>query len=119
MLIYTTIAIAVFGFFFSFFLTTNNIVLVTVFVCLGMSLMGFIYGPLGTFLSELFPTTVRYTGASLTFNMAGILGAAFAPMVAIKLSDLYGIASVGMYLTVAACISLVSLLLISKDEHKF
>lgn len=119
MLIYTTIAIAIFGFFFSLFLTTNNIVLVTIFVCLGMSLMGFIYGPLGTFLSELFPTTVRYTGASLTFNMAGILGAAFAPMVAIKLSDLYGIASVGMYLTVAACISLISLLVISKDEHKF
>jgi hypothetical protein len=34
-----------------------------------------IYGPLGTFLSELFPTTVRYSGASLTFNL-GILGAA-------------------------------------------
>jgi len=119
MLIYTTIAIAIFGFFFPFFIATNNIVLVTIFVCLGMSLMGFIYGPLGTFLSELFPTTVRYTGASLTFNMAGILGAAFAPMIAIKLSDLYGIASVGMYLTAAACISLISLLVISKDEHKF
>ena len=119
MLIYTTIAIAVFGFFFSFFLTTHNVVLVTFFVCLGMSLMGFIYGPLGTFLSELFPTTVRYTGASLTFNLAGILGAAFAPMAAIKLSDSFGIASVGIYLTVAACISLISLLVISKQEHKF
>ncbi|WP_234982623.1 MFS transporter [Flavobacterium flevense] len=119
MLIYTTIAIAVFGFFFSFFLTTHNIVLVTFFVCLGMSLMGFIYGPLGTFLSELFPTTVRYTGASLTFNLAGILGAAFAPMAAIKLSDSFGIASVGIYLTIAACISLISLLVISKQEHKF
>ncbi len=119
MLIYTTIAIAIFGFFFSFFLTTKNIVLVTFFVCLGMSLMGFIYGPLGTFLSELFPTTVRYTGASLTFNMAGILGAAFAPMLAIKLADKFGIASVGMYLTVAALISLISLLVISKQEHKF
>ncbi len=119
MLIYTTIAIAIFGFFFSFFLTSKNIVLVTFFVCLGMSLMGFIYGPLGTFLSELFPTTVRYTGASLTFNLAGILGAAFAPMAAIKLSDSYGIASVGIYLTVAACISLISLLVISKQEHKF
>lgn len=119
MLIYTTIAIAIFGFFFSFFLTSKNIVLVTSFVCLGMSLMGFIYGPLGTFLSELFPTTVRYTGASLTFNLAGILGAAFAPMAAIKLSDSFGIASVGMYLTVAACISLISLLVISKQEHKF
>jgi MFS family permease len=41
-----------------------------------MALMGFTYGPLGTFLSELFPTTVRYSGASLTFNL-GILGAAF------------------------------------------
>ena len=119
MLIYTTIAIAVFGFFFSFFLTTHNVVLVTFFVCLGMSLMGFIYGPLGTFLSELFPTTVRYTGASLTFNLAGILGAAFAPMAAIKLSDSFGIASVGIYLTIAACISLISLLVISKQEHKF
>lgn len=119
MLVYTTIAIAVFGFFFSFFLTSKNIVLVTFFVCLGMSLMGFIYGPIGTFLSELFPTTVRYTGASLTFNLAGILGAAFAPMVAIKLAAGYGIASVGMYLTVAACVSLISLLVISKEEHKF
>lgn len=119
MLVYTTIAIAVFGFFFSFFLTSKNIVLVTFFVCLGMSLMGFIYGPIGTFLSELFPTTVRYTGASLTFNLAGILGAAFAPMVAIKLAASYGIASVGMYLTVAACVSLISLLVISKEEHKF
>jgi metabolite-proton symporter len=119
MLIYTTIAIAVFGFFFSFFLTSKNIVLVTFFVCLGMSLMGFIYGPIGTFLSELFPTTVRYTGASLTFNLAGILGAAFAPMVAIKLAASYGIASVGMYLTVAACVSLISLFVISKEEHKF
>ncbi len=119
MLIYTTIAIAIFGFFFSLFLTSNNIVLVTLFVCLGMSLMGFIYGPVGTFLSELFPTTVRYTGASLTFNLAGILGAAFAPMVAIQLADKFGIASVGMYLTVAACISLISLLVISKEEHKF
>ncbi|MBK0369120.1 MFS transporter [Flavobacterium agrisoli] len=119
MLINTTVAIAIFGFSFPFFLNSGSTFLVTFFVCLGMSLMGFIYGPVGTFLSELFPTSVRYTGASLTFNMAGILGAAFAPMVAIWLSDKYGIGSVGMYLTIAACISLVSLLVISKEEHKF
>lgn len=119
MLIYTTIAIAVFGFSFPFFLNSGSTFLVTFFVCLGMSLMGFIYGPVGTFLSELFPTNVRYTGASLTFNMAGILGAAFAPMVAIWLSGKYGIGSVGMYLTIAAIISLISLLVISKQEHKF
>lgn len=119
MLIYTTIAIAIFGFFFSYFLNSGSTVLVTTFVCMGMALMGFTYGPLGTFLSELFPTTVRYSGASLTFNMAGILGAAFAPMIAIWLATHYSLTYVGFYLTIAACISLFSLLMISKEEHKF
>ena len=119
MLIIATVAIAVFGFFFSYFLNSGSAVLVTAFICMGMGLMGFTYGPLGTFLSELFPTTVRYSGASLTFNMAGILGAAFAPMVAIWLASTYSLTYVGFYLTIAACISLVSLLAISKDEHKF
>ncbi|WP_281337226.1 MFS transporter [Flavobacterium eburneipallidum] len=119
MLIIATIAIAIFGFFFSYFLNSGSTVMVTGFICMGMALMGFTYGPLGTFLSELFPTTVRYSGASLTFNMAGILGAAFAPMVAIWLASTYSLTYVGFYLTAAACISLVAFLLISKEEHKF
>ncbi|MBS7233252.1 MHS family MFS transporter [Flavobacterium psychroterrae] len=118
-LIITTAAIAVFGFFFSYFLNSGNPVMVTAFVCIGMSLMGFTYGPLGTFLSELFPTQVRYSGASLTFNMAGILGAAFAPMIAIWLASTYGLNYVGFYLTTAAFISLVSFLVISKKVHQF
>ena len=44
--------------------------------------MGLTYGPLGTVLSELFPTAVRYTGSSLTFNFAGIFGASLAPYIA-------------------------------------
>lgn len=119
MLIIATTAIAVFGFSFSFFMNSGSSIMVTFFLCTGMALMGFTYGPLGTFLSELFPTTVRYSGASLTFNMAGILGAAFAPMIAIWLASTYGLTYVGFYLTIAACISLFSLLMISKEEHKF
>lgn len=119
MLIIATTAIAVFGFSFSFFMNSGSSIMVTFFLCTGMALMGFTYGPLGTFLSELFPTTVRYSGASLTFNMAGILGAAFAPMIAIWLASTYGLTYVGFYLTIAACISLFSLLVISKEEHKF
>ena len=49
---------------------------------LGMSLVGLVYGPLGTVLSELFPTAVRYSGSSLTFNLAGIFGASLAPYAA-------------------------------------
>ena len=118
-LIITTIFIAVFGFSFSLFLKFGSPFLVTSFVCIGMSLMGFTYGPLGTFLSELFPTNVRYSGASLTFNLAGILGAAFAPMIAIWLATTYDVGYVGFYLTGAAIISLVSFLVISKKVHQF
>jgi metabolite-proton symporter len=118
-LIITTVFIVIFGFLFSQFLNSGNTVLVTAFVCIGMSLMGFTYGPLGTFLSELFPTTVRYSGASLTFNLAGILGAAFAPVIAIWFATNYGIAYVGYYLSIAAIITLISLIVISKKVHKF
>ncbi len=119
MLIYASAAIAVFGLFFSLFLNSGSTTLVTLFLCLGMSLMGLTYGPIGTFLSELFPTSVRYSGASLTFNLAGIIGAAFAPMIAIWIASNYGLDFVGYYLSAAAVISVISLLVISKKEYQF
>lgn len=119
MLIYASLAIAIFGLFFSAFLNSGSTILVTFFLCLGMALMGFTYGPIGTFLSELFPTTVRYSGASLTFNLAGIIGAAFAPMIAIWIAVNHGLTFVGYYLSAAALISVISLLVISKKEHQF
>ena len=118
-LIVISAAIAVFGLLFSLFLCSGNTNLISLFLIIGMTLMGLTYGPLGTFLSELFPTEVRYSGASLTFNFAGIIGAAFAPMIAIWLAKNYGIDFVGYYLTVAAVISLVSLLVITKKKHTF
>jgi hypothetical protein len=59
---YSTTAIAFFWFCLFFFLNSGSPVLVTLFLCIGMALMGFTYGPLGTFLSELFPTNIRYSG---------------------------------------------------------
>jgi metabolite-proton symporter len=75
----------------------------------GLSLMGLTYGPLGTVLSELFPTEVRYTGSSLTFNLAGIFGASLAPYVATWLARGYGLAFVGYYLSTAAVLTLVGI----------
>lgn len=111
--------IVLFGFSFPFFLNSESTPLITIFVCLGMGLMGLSYGPIGTFLSELFPTEVRYSGASLTFNLAGILGASFAPLLAIWLAKSYGIAFVGLYLSIAAFISVLALLLIREKEERF
>ncbi|HEV3142061.1 MAG TPA: MFS transporter [Vicinamibacterales bacterium] len=76
---------------------------------LGMTLVGLVYGPLGTVLSELFPTSVRYSGSSLTFNFAGIFGASLAPTVATYLAQHYGLAFVGYYLCAGALLSLVGL----------
>ena len=76
----------------------------------GLTLMGLTYGPLGTVLSELFPTHVRYTGSSLTFNMAGIFGASFAPYIATWLAQRYGLAYVGYYLAGSAVLTLAGLL---------
>jgi metabolite-proton symporter len=77
---------------------------------IGLALMGLSYGPLGTILSELFPTAVRYTGSSLTFNLAGIFGASLAPYVATWLANTYGLQYVGYYLSAAAGLTLVGLL---------
>ena len=80
-------------------------------MAVGLSLMGMTYGPLGTVLSELFPTAVRYTGSSLTFNFAGIFGASLAPYIATYLATRYGLQYVGYYLTAAAAITIAGLLL--------
>jgi metabolite-proton symporter len=85
---------------------------------LGLALMGFTYGPLGTVLSELFPTEVRYTGSSITFNMAGIFGASLAPYAATWLASNLGLAYVGYYLSGAAALTIAGLLAIpeTRDE---
>src|SRR5262245_429447 len=77
---------------------------------LGMSLVGLVYGPLGTVLSELFPTPVRYSGSSLTYNLAGIFGASLAPYAAAYLATTYGLHYVGYYLSAGAMLSLAGLL---------
>jgi metabolite-proton symporter len=78
------------------------------FLAIGLLLIGFTYGPLGTALAQMFPTAVRYTGSSLAFNFAGILGASLAPYIATWLAATYGLQFVGYYLSAAALISLVA-----------
>jgi metabolite-proton symporter len=84
------------------------------YLSLGLALMGFTYGPLGTALAALFPTAVRYTGASLTFNLAGIVGASLAPYLATWLAGHYGLSSVGFYLSGAGLITALALFMIGR-----
>jgi metabolite-proton symporter len=86
---------------------------------LGMALVGLVYGPLGTVLSELFPTAIRYSGSSLTFNMTGIFGASLTPYAATWLATRAGLEYVGYYLSAAAVLSIVGLALAreTRDER--
>ncbi len=68
-LLWATVAIGAFGFALAPLLSAHTVGALLTMV-IGLSLMGLTYGPLGTALSELFPTAVRYTGSSLTFNLA-------------------------------------------------
>ena len=111
------IASALFGLVFASMLESGSTVVVFLFLCIGLAIMGMTYGPIGTVLSEIFPISVRYTGSALTFNLAGILGASFAPLIATELATRYGLQAVGYYLTAASILSLLAFLAIRETKN--
>lgn len=115
MLLLTTVLIGIFSFFLPA-LMTNGVATIFVFVTVAMVLMGMTYGLIGTALAAPFPTAVRYTGSSITFNFAGIFGASLAPYIATYLQVNHGMTYVGYYLGLAAVVTLVCILLSGKDE---
>jgi metabolite-proton symporter len=111
-----TIAIALFGLVLAP-LFMAGITGVVVMMAVGLALMGMTYGPLGTIVSELFPTAVRYTGSSVAFSMAGILGASVAPYIATWLAKTYGLQYVGYYLSASAVLTFLGLLMIRETKN--
>lgn len=102
--------VALFGLAFGSGFVADAPLATLLFLSAGLGLMGLGYGVLGTQLAELFPTAVRYTGASLAFNLAGIFGASLAPYVATWLATEHGLGAVGIYLAIAAALSSAALL---------
>jgi len=107
------------GFLMEPMLGSGSPVLITAFLSLELFLMGATFAPMGALLPELFPTTVRYTGAGAAYNLGGILGASLAPFIAQKLVLMGGLAWVGGYISVAAEISVMAVLMLheTRDEE--
>jgi len=82
-----------------------------------MGLIGLVYGPLGTQLSEQFPTTVRYSGTAITYNLGGIVGASLAPYAATWLAQHHGLAAVGWYLAASGVAALVGIALVRETKE--
>ncbi|WP_269791457.1 MFS transporter [Stenotrophomonas sp. Iso1] len=117
-MLWATIGIFVFGLLFQPLFQAGNPLLVLLFLSLGLFLMGLTYGPCGTMLASLYPVQVRYTGSSLSFNLAGILGAAPAPYAATWLAGKFGIAAVGGYLCVTALVTAWALWAIGQRQKR-
>ena len=112
-LIIGTGGIVVLGFLLGAMLQAGSVSTVIA-LSIGMALMGASFGPLGALMSSLFPVEVRYTGASLAFNLSGILGASGAPYIATWLATNIGLPFVGYYLSGMASISLLALLMVRR-----
>ncbi|ALL19524.1 MFS transporter [Enterobacter asburiae] len=118
MITITTLIILFALFVFPPLLGSGSPALVMTYLLIGLSLMGLTFGPMGALLPELFPTEVRYTGASFSYNVASILGASVAPYIATWLQANYGLFYVGVYLAAMAALTLIALLLTHETKHQ-
>ena len=118
MIVITTLIILFALFVFPPLLGSGSPALVMAYLLIGLSLMGLTFAPMGALLPELFPTEVRYTGASFSYNVASILGASVAPYIATWLQANYGLFYVGVYLAAMAALTLIALLLTHETKHQ-
>ncbi len=87
---------------------TGNPVLITVAFSVGMLAFAVLYGPMGAYLPELFGTRLRYSGASVSYNLGGVLGGAFAPILASSLLIVAGGSwAISLYIALMAGLSFV------------
>ncbi|MGI4764387.1 MAG: MFS transporter, partial [Janthinobacterium lividum] len=89
-------------------LSSGSLLVIFLFLALSLFVMGFVNGPLGAWLPSLFPPRVRYSGTSVAFNVGGILGGAFSPIVSQTLAHRSGLTAVGFYLALTGGISLIA-----------
>jgi metabolite-proton symporter len=90
---------------------------ILLFLFAALFLMGVTFAPMGAFLPEQFPVAVRYSGAGLSYQLGGILGASFAPAIAQSLVQHGGLPWVGGYMSLMAVISLLAVWLMPGNAH--
>ena len=88
---------------------TGNPLFICLAITVGLLFLGMQYGPQAAYFTELFSTEVRYSGASLGYQLGAIIGGALAPTIAVLLWDSFGIFYVSVYIAIAALLTLWSL----------
>ncbi|MGO4405000.1 MFS transporter [Bosea sp. RAF48] len=91
----------------------------TIYVIIGFGLLGLSYGQTAGAVASSFGTQYRYTGAALTSDFAWLIGAGFAPLVALTVSSTFGLAWVGVYLLSGALCTLAALTIDRRLESRY
>jgi metabolite-proton symporter len=103
---------------------TGEFLWIALAISVGQVCLSMMYGPQAAFLAELFSTEVRYSGASLGYQIGAIVGGALAPTIATALWLTYGTVYVSVYIAVASALTLICVFLLSEtkglnlDDHQ-
>jgi metabolite-proton symporter len=108
-----------FAFPFFWLLNTGIEPLIWLAIVLGVNLgHDSMYGPQAAYFSELFGTRVRYSGASLGYQLASVLAGGLSPLIAVALLASYGYPAVAVYMAIMALITVVSVILASETYQE-
>lgn len=105
---------------FAFFvlLDTREPVMIVLGATVGLLFHAAMYGPQAAFIVEQFPTHVRYSGASLAYTFAGVVGGGFAPLIIASLFQHYGTTTaISLYVVAALAITL-TMLAVARETYK-
>jgi metabolite-proton symporter len=117
--LFGAVGVGVWAFAFFFLLDTRNFALTAIAVVVGLVLHGAMYGPQAAFLSELFGTTVRYSGVSIGYQLASILAGGLAPIIAVGLLAAYSSGyAIAVYVAISAAITVVAVATYSETRHR-
>ena len=102
---------ATWGFFAFPMMNSGNYVVITAAITLGLVIHAFMYAPQPAIMAEMFPTRMRYSGVSLGYQVTSIVAGSLAPLIAVKLLEIYGSSvPISIYLAAACAITLVAVL---------
>ena len=99
-------------------MASGSFILAVVAIAVGLTFLGMMYGPQAAFFPELFSTEVRYSGASLGYQLGAIIGGSFAPIIATLLWKNYDIFWVSVYIAFASNLSLISVYMLTETFQK-
>jgi metabolite-proton symporter len=112
------IFLALFSFPLFWMVNTGNAVVIWLALTIAVASLGAMYGPMGAFFSELFDTKVRYSGASLGYQLASVFAGGLAPFIGVALLSRYGYTAVALYMIGMAIVTIVAVYLATETYRR-